>query len=315
MLGNFRDELGKVYATIGNDFPDLVVITADVSKSTRSICFKENWPDRFFSVGIAEANAVGIASGLASCGHPVIFTAYSVFATEKPFEQIRNSLCYPNMNVTIVATHGGISVGEDGATHQAIEDIAIMRALPNMKVIVAADPGEVKAAIYEAVRTPGPVYVRLGRSVGETLHPSPDEVSLSLGKAEILRDGKDVTLIGTGIMVTRCLAAAEALSLDGVDVGVINLRSIKPIDREAIISAAKRTGAIVTAEDHNRYGGIFGAVSEVLALECPVPVEYVAIEDTFGESGKGDLLLDKYGLNVNAIREKAIKVIARKESL
>ena len=166
MQGNFRDELGKAFIAAGEQFPDLVVVTADVSKSTRSIEFKKRWPERFFSVGIAEADAVSIAAGISSFNHPVIWTAYGVFATEKPFEQIRNTICYPNMNVKIIATHGGISVGEDGATHQAIEDIAIMRSLPNMKVIVAADPGEVKAAVFEAIRTPGPVYVRLGRSVG-----------------------------------------------------------------------------------------------------------------------------------------------------
>lgn len=312
MLGNFRDELGNVFSVIGDDFPDLVVVTADVSKSTRSIRFKERWPDRFFSVGIAEANAVGIASGLASCGHPVIFTAYGVFATEKPFEQIRNSLCYPNMNVKIVATHGGISVGEDGATHQAIEDIAIMRSIPNMKVIVVADPGEIKAAVYEAMRTPGPVYVRLGRGVGGILHEDPDKVNFKLGKAEILRPGTDVTLIGAGIMVERCCDAATMLSQKGISSQVINIRSIKPIDREAILAAAKNTGAIVTAEDHNKLGGVFGAIAEVIAEECPVPMEHVALEDVFGESGKGELLLQKYGLTAEAIYDKALRVIARK---
>lgn len=312
MQGNFRDELGKAFIAAGEQFPDLVVVTADVSKSTRSIEFKKRWPERFFSVGIAEADAVSIAAGISSFNHPVIWTAYGVFATEKPFEQIRNTICYPNMNVKIIATHGGISVGEDGATHQAIEDIAIMRSLPNMKVIVAADPGEVKAAVFEAIRTPGPVYVRLGRSVGGYVHEDPDAVSVTLGQAETLRDGSDVTLVGVGIMVEQSLIAAEKLREQGVSARVINLRTVKPIDADTLVKAANETGAIVTAEDHNCFGGLFGAVAETLALTKPVPVERVALEDTFGESGKGSLLIQKYGLTADRIVEKALHVIARK---
>lgn len=312
MSGNFRDELGKAFIAAGEQFPELVVVTADVSKSTRSIEFKKRWPERFYSVGIAEADAVSIAAGIASFGHPVIWTAYGVFATEKPFEQIRNTICYPEMNVKIIATHGGISVGEDGATHQAIEDIAIMRALPNMRVIVAADPGEVKAAVFEAIRTPGPVYVRLGRSVGGYVHPNPDAVELKLGQAETLRDGTDVTLVGVGVMVEQNLIAAEKLQEKGISARVINLRTVKPIDVDTLAKAAKETGAIVTAEDHNCFGGLFGAVSEALALTVPVPVERVALEDTFGESGNGALLLEKYGLTADRIVEKAVNVLARK---
>ena len=312
MQGNFRDELGKAFIAAGEQFPDLVVVTADVSKSTRSIEFKKRWPERFFSVGIAEADAVSIAAGISSFNHPVIWTAYGVFATEKPFEQIRNTICYPNMNVKIIATHGGISVGEDGATHQAIEDIAIMRSLPNMKVIVAADPGEVKAAVFEAIRTPGPVYVRLGRSVGGYVHEDPDAVSVTLGQAETLRDGSDVTLVGVGIMVEQSLIAAEKLREQGVSARVINLRTVKPIDADTLVKAANETGAIVTAEDHNCFGGLFGAVAETLALTKPVPVERVALEDTFGESVKGSLLIQKYGLTADRIVEKALHVIARK---
>lgn len=229
MVGNFRDELGKSFIAAGEEFPSLAVVTADVSKSTRSIEFKKRWPERFFSVGIAEANAVSIAAGIASFGHPVVFTAYGVFATEKPFEQIRNTICYPNLNVKIIATHGGISVGEDGATHQAIEDIAVMRSLPNMKVIVAADPGEVKAAVFEAIRTPGPVYVRLGRSVGGCIHEVPDHVAYEIGKAERLRAGNDVTVIAAGIMVEQSLYAADLLEKQGVSAEVINVRDRKSV--------------------------------------------------------------------------------------
>ena len=312
MQGNFRDELGKTFIAAGEAYPDLVVVTADVSKSTRSIEFKKRWPQRFFSVGIAEANALSIAAGIASFERPVIFTAYGVFATEKPFEQIRNTVCYPNMNVKIIATHGGISVGEDGATHQAIEDIAIMRALPNMKVLVAADPGEVKAAVFAALNTPGPVYVRLGRSVGGYLHQDPDRVPYQIGRAETLREGTDVTLMAVGIMVEESLRAAAMLEQEGISARVVNLRTVKPLDGEAVIKAAKETGALVVSEDHNRFGGAFGAVAEALALAHPVPVEQVALEDTFGESGKGALLLQKYGLTAERICEKARTAMGRK---
>jgi len=312
MVGNFRDELGKAFVAAGEAFSDLVVVTADVSKSTRSIQFKERWPERFFSVGIAEANALSIAAGISSFQKPVIFTAYGVFATEKAFEQIRNTVCYPEMNVKIVATHGGISVGQDGATHQAIEDIAIMRAIPNMRVLVAADPGEVRAALMTAIRTPGPVYVRLGRGVGGVLHENPESVDFPLGKAEVLRDGTDVTIIGCGIMVEQGLIAAKQLETEGISARVINIRTVKPIDREAIEKAARETGAIVTAEDHNRHGGLFAAVSEAVVQTRPVPMEYVALEETFGESGAGELLLQKYGLTAEHIAEQVKKAISRK---
>lgn len=311
MVGNFRDELGKAFVKAGEMFPKLAIVTADVSKSTRSILFKEKWPERFFSVGIAEANAVGIAAGISTFEKPVIFTAYGVFATEKPFEQIRNSVCYPNNNVKIVATHGGISVGEDGATHQAIEDIAVMRSLPNMKVIVAADPGEVKSALIETVKTQGPVYLRLGREVGNTLHDDPSSVNFKIGKAEILRKGKDVTLVAVGVMVERALKAAEMLYQENIEARVINLRSIKPIDKAALLNAARETKAIITAEDHNRYGGVFGAVAETLSTLHPTPIGYVAIEDTFGESGNGERLLEKYNLTAKNIYVKAKEILKK----
>lgn len=312
MKGNFRDELGKAFIAAGETFSDLVVVTADVSKSTRSIEFKKRWPERFYSVGIAEANAVSIAAGISSFERPVIFTAYGVFATEKPFEQIRNTVCYPNMNVKIIATHGGISVGEDGATHQAIEDIAIMRSLPNMKVLVAADPGEVKAAVFEAIKTPGPVYVRLGRSEGGYIHENLEDVNFELGKAEVLKQGTDVTLMAVGIMVEQSLKAAEMLEERGVSAKVMNLRTVKPIDIIAVEASARETGAIVVSEDHNCFGGAFGAVAEAVALTYPVPIEQVALEDTFGESGNGKLLMGKYGLTAEHICEKALDVIKRK---
>ena len=312
MVGNFRDELGKAFVSAGEAFPELYVVTADVSKSTRSILFKERWPERFCSVGIAEADAVGVAAGISAFGHPVIFTAYGVFATEKPFEQIRNCVCYQNLNVKIVATHGGISVGEDGATHQAVEDIAAMRALPRMKVLVAADPGEVKAALFAAVRTPGPVYLRLGRSVGGVIHTDADDVPYAVGKAEVLLDGDDVTLAAAGVMVEQALEAARILRARGIGAAVINLRSIKPMDEELLNRYAAKTGAFVTAEDHGCYGGVYGAVCETLAARRPVPVERVALENTFGESGDGRELMRKYRLTAEEIARRAIDVIKRK---
>jgi len=311
---NFRDALGEAFVAMGDEFPQLVVVTADVSKSTRSIAFKERYPSRFLSVGIAEADAVGIAAGISTFGGPVIFTAYAVFATEKPFEQIRNMLCYPNLNVKIVATHGGISVGEDGVTHQAIEDIAIMRAIPNMKVLVPADPGEVKAALRTALSTSGPVYVRLGRSDAEVLHPCADDVTFPLGKAEVLRDGTDVTLVGVGLLVDLCLRAAEELQRASIDAAVINLRSVKPLDKETLVQYARTTGALVVAEDHNRIGGAGGAVAECLVANWPVPMEQVALDDCFAESGEAALLYEKYGLTVENIVAKAKQVVTRKRA-
>ncbi len=313
MEGNFRDALGEAFVRMGEEYPELAVVTADVSKSTRSIKFKEKFPERFYSVGIAEADAVGISAGLATWGSPVIFTAYSVFATEKPFEQIRNMLCYPNLNVKVVATHGGISVGQDGVTHQAIEDIAIMRAIPNMKVLVAADPGEVCAALREAVRTPGPVFLRLGRGEAEVLHEDKDAVDFRLGKAEVLRDGKDVTLAAVGLMVWESLQAAKKLEAEGIDARVVNLRSVKPLDTECVVAAARETGALVVAEDHNCFGGAGGAVAECLVKNAPVPMEHVAVKDTFAESGECSSLMKKYGLTAEDIYRAAKQAIARKD--
>ena len=312
MHESYRDALGRVFSRIGEEFPSLTVVTSDVSKSTRSINFKKNYPGRFFSVGIAEANAIGISAGISTWGAPVLFTAYSVFATEKPFEQIRNMICYPNLNVKIVATHGGVNVGEDGVTHQAIEDIAIMRALPNMKVVIAADPGEVYAAVKAAIMVDGPVYVRLGRAQTPVLHDG-DITVMTPGKAELLRKGTDVCLMAVGMMVNESLHAADILKKDGINAGVINLRWVKPLDAEMIEAQVKLTGALVVSEDHNRYGGVGGAVAEVLSLRCPAVLEQVAIDDTFAESGEGHELMRKYGLTAENIVVKARRAIQRKE--
>ena len=312
MLGNYRDALGDAFVRIGEEFKDLVVVTADVSKSTQSIRFKERYPDRFFSVGIAEQNAVGTAAGIATFGIPVIFTAYAMFATEKPFEQIRNMIAYPRLNVKIVATHGGINVGEDGVTHQAIEDIAIMRAIPGMTVVVVADPGEVTPALRAVVRHPGPVYLRLPRAASEIIHPDGSRVDFPIGKAETLREGTDVALLGVGMMVSECLRAAESLARDGIQARVINIRTVKPLDEETVVAAARETGAIVTAEDHNCHGGLGGAVAEMLVARHPVPMEQVALRDTFARSGEGRLLMEKYCLTSQEIYTRAFVALKRK---
>ncbi len=312
MKVNYREALGDAFVSLGEEFKELMIVTADVSKSTRSIDFKKRFPDRFLSVGIAEANAVGMSAGIASFGIPVIFTAYAVFATEKPFEQIRNMVVYPGMNVTIVATHGGINVGQDGVTHQAVEDIALMRAIPTMIVLTVADPGELKAALRAAVAYKGPVYVRIPRAPYEVIHTDAASVNYEIGKSEVLREGLDLTIIATGMQVWDSLQAAERLAKEGVDARVINIRSVKPLDRETIITAARETGAIVTAEDHNRYGGMGGAVAELLVETVPTPMEQVALNDTFAESGDAYELLAKYEMDEDAIYKKALKVLARK---
>lgn len=312
MRWNYRDALGEAFVKMGEEFDDLAIVTADVSKSTRSILFKERFPERFYSVGIAEQNAVGIAAGISTFNVPVIFTAYAVFATEKPFEQIRNMLAYPQLNVKVVATHGGINVGEDGVTHQAIEDIAIMRAIPGMKVVVVADPGEVMAALRAVVKTPGPVYLRLARPETEMIHEDQYKVEFEIGKAEVLQDGTDVSLLSVGMMVWESIKAAKMLAEEGISARVINIRTVKPIDVDTIVKAALETGAIVTAEDHNCFGGLGGAVAEVLVKTVPIPMEMVALENTFAESGNCNALLEKYNLTAQDIYKKAKAVIVRK---
>jgi len=311
LLGNYRDALGKAFVQIGQEFQDVVIVTADVSKSTQSIRFKELFPERFFSVGIAEQNAVGVAAGLATFGIPVIYTAYAMFATAKPFEQVRNMVAYPRLNVKIVATHGGVNVGEDGVTHQAIEDIAIMRSIPGMTVMAVADPGEVAAALRAALRHEGPVYLRLPRAAGEIIHQDESRVTFTVGKAETLREGKDVTLIGVGLLVSECLKAAETLAAEGIQARVLNARTVKPLDEEALLAAAHETGGIVTAEDHNCMGGLGGAVAEFLVRRHPAPMEQVALMDVFGRSGEARLLMKKFGLTAFDICRKARTVMQR----
>ena len=305
-----RESYGKALAQYGKEF-DIVVLDADLSKSTKTETFKKEFPDRFINMGIAEQNMMSTAAGLASCGKIVFASSFAMFAAGRAFEQIRNSICYPNLNVKIGATHAGISVGEDGATHQCIEDIGIMRTIPNMVVINPADDVEARAAVKAAILHNGPVYLRFGRLATSVLYDE-DTYKFELGKGVLLKDGTDVTIIATGLMVEKALEAKEILEKDGINARVIDIHTIKPIDREIIVKAAKETGAIVTCEEHNVIGGLGSAVAEVLCEECPVPMERVGVKDIFGKSGVPAQLLKEYGLTAEDIANSAKKIVAKK---
>ena len=304
-----RAAYGEALAEYGSD-ERIIVLDADLSKSTMTAKFKEVYPERFFNTGIAEANMISSAAGIATCGKIVFASSFAIFAAVRAAEQIRNSVCYPRLNVKIAATHAGISVGEDGATHQAIEDIAVMRALPNLTVIQPCDGRETKQAVKAIIDYDGPVYLRLGRLPVEDIYDNSYE--FTWGKGVQLKDGCDVTIIATGLMVGSALEAYEILKAQGILARVINLHTIKPIDREIIIKAAKETGAIVTAEEHTIIGGLGSAVCEVLSEEYPVPVKRIGIEDKFGKSGKPNELLKLYGLTPEDIVIKAKNVMTLK---
>jgi len=300
-----REAYGKTLAKIGLENENIVVLDADLSKSTKTADFKKVAEDRFINMGIAEGNMMSVAAGLATCGKIPFASTFAIFAAGRAFEQIRNSICYPKLNVKICATHAGITVGEDGASHQAIEDLALMRSIPNMVVISPSDNIETAAAIEAIAKYNGPCYVRLGRLGVQTINDNPD-YKFELGKAVTLREGKDATIIATGIMVDAALEAYNILAEEGIKVKVLNIHTIKPIDEEAITTAARKTGLIVTAEEHNIIGGLGSAVAEVVCSNHPVPVMRVGIKDTFGESGKPEELLKAYGLTADEI-VKAVK--------
>ncbi len=300
-----REAYGKALAKLGLENENIVVLDADLSKSTKTADFKKVAPERFINMGIAEGNMMSVAAGLASCGKIPFASTFAIFAAGRAFEQIRNSICYPKLNVKICATHAGLTVGEDGASHQAIEDLALMRSIPNMVVISPSDDVETEAAIKAITEYHGPCYVRLGRSGVETINNNPD-YKFEIGKAVTLREGKDATIIATGIMVDAALEAYNMLAEEGIKVKVLNIHTIKPIDEDAIIAAAKETGLIVTAEEHSILGGLGSAVAEVVTSNYPVPVMRVGVKDTFGESGKPEELLKAYGLTADEI-VKALK--------
>lgn len=305
-----RDAYGEALKELGAVNPDIVVLDADLSASTKTQVFAKAYPDRFFDTGIAEGNMMGVAAGLAAAGKIPFASTFAVFGAGRAYEQIRNSICYPKLNVKVAVTHSGLTVGEDGATHQMLEDITLMRALPNMTVVVPADAAETKAVIKWAADYHGPVYIRMGRAKCDDI--CPEDYTFTPGVSYEAVSGSDVTIIACGIMVAKAVKAAELLKEKGILARVINMSSIKPIDEKAILKAAEETGAILTCEEHTVKGGLGGAVAEVLCLHKPVPMSMIGTEDTFGESGKADDLLEKYGLTAEHIAEEAAALIARK---
>nr|WP_320027191.1 transketolase family protein [uncultured Acetobacterium sp.] len=305
-----RQAYGEYLVKLGETNENLVVLDADLSGATKTNIFKKAYPDRHFNVGIAEANLMGMSAGLATAGKVPFASTFAIFGAGRAYEIIRNSICYPKLNVKIALTHSGISVGEDGGSHQSIEDIALMRVIPNMTVLSPADAVETEKMMDAALAINGPVYIRLGRSDVPVLFD--EDYVFEVGKAGLLKSGEDVTIIATGLMVGPAMEAAELLKESGISARVLNMGSIKPIDVNAIFDAAIQTGAIVTAEEHSIMGGLGGAVAEVLGDVAPVPLERVGVKDLFGQSGKVAPLMEKYGLTANDIVEAAKKAITRK---
>jgi transketolase len=304
MISN-REAYGDTLVAIGETNPHVVVLEADLGKSTQTIRFRKRFPERHLEMGIAEANMMGYAAGLAATGKIPFASTFCVFASMRAIESIRNSIAYPQLNVKIVATNAGIEIGPDGATHQAIEDIAITRAIPNLTVLAPSDPTVTINAIKAAVEWEGPMYIRLGRLATPKLYQ--DDLGFEIGKAILSRQGTDVTIVAIGNMVCRALTAAEQLAAQGISARVLDMHTVKPIDVEALVDAAEQTGCVVTAEDHNILGGLGGAVSEILGTLCPVPVIRVGIDDCFAESGEADELLEKYGLTSERIVAAAVE--------
>lgn len=305
-----RDAYGKALVELGKINKDIVVLDADLSKSTKTEKFSKEFPDRFFNIGIAEQNLIGCAAGFAACGKIPFASSFAVFATGRAYDQIRNSIGYTNLNVKIAASHAGLTVGEDGGSHQMLEDIALMRAVPGMTVLVPADGEETRQAIFKAAEYKGPVYIRLGRPKVPAIFDT--NYQFEIGKAVVVREGSDVSLMATGIMVGEALKAAQELETLGISAGVVNISTIKPIDVDTITMQARKTGAVVTCEEHNMFGGLGSAVAEVLVENYPAPMKRVAVNDVFGQSGKPAELLDKYGLTAKEIIKAAQEVIAKK---
>ncbi|MHB0997997.1 MAG: transketolase family protein [Armatimonadota bacterium] len=306
-----RDAYGDELVELGKENPNIVVLDADLSKSTKTNVFKKSFPGRHFNFGIAEANMMVTAAGLSTCGKIPFASTFAVFASGRAWEPIRASICYPKLNVKIVATHGGITVGEDGATHQANEDISIMRSLPNMTVIVPADGVETKKAVRAIAEYNGPVYMRLGRSGVPVIFD--EDYDFQIGKAVVMKEGTDVTLFACGIMTAAALEAAETLAAEGISAEVVNIATIKPLDTETIIASAKKTGCAVSAEEHSIIGGLGSAIAETLIDACPIFMERVGVMDTFGESGVPGKLLEKYGMTAKDIVSSAKLAIKHKQ--
>lgn len=303
-----RESYGNALVELGKEKEDLVVLDADLAAATKTGIFKKAFPERHIDCGIAEANMAGIAAGMSTCGYVPFISTFAMFAAGRSFEQVRNSIGYPHLNVKIGATHAGISVGEDGATHQCNEDLALMREIPGMVVINPSDDIEAKAAVRAAYEHAGPVYLRFGRLAVPVINDRPD-YHFEIGKGVVLKEGTDVTIFATGLCVSSALEAAEKLKEDGIDAEIVNIHTIKPIDRELVIASAKKTGKVVTAEEHSVIGGLGSAVAEVLSEEAPTKLLRIGVGDVFGESGPAKELVAKYGLDGTGIYEKVKKFV------
>ena len=305
-----RDAYGKALVELGEKNPNVLVLDADLAAATKTGAFKKAFPERFFDTGIAESNMMGVAAGLATTGYTVFASSFAMFSAGRAFEQVRNTIGYPHLNVKIGATHAGISVGEDGASHQCCEDIALMRSIPGMVIINPADDVEARAAVLAAAELDGPVYMRFGRLAVPRIFD--EDYKFEIGKAVTLKEGTDVTIIATGLMVNEAIEAAKELEAEGISVELINMHTIKPLDKAAVVAAAKKTGCIVTAEEHNVIGGLGDAVCDAVCSEYPVPVVKVGVEDTFGKSGPAVDLLHIFGLDAANIVSKAKLAISKK---
>ena len=295
-----RESYGNALKELGAEFPDLVVLDADLAEATKTGTFKKAYPDRHIDCGIAECNMMGIAAGLSLVGKIPFVSSFAMFAAGRAFEQVRNSIGYPHLNVKIGATHAGITVGEDGASHQCNEDIALMRTIPGMVVMCPADDIEAKAAVRAALEHEGPVYIRFGRAAVPVINDNPD-YKFEIGKGTILREGTDVTIVATGICVDSALGAAEKLAAEGISAEVVSICTIKPLDEDLIVSSAKKTGKVVTVEEHSVIGGLGSAVCDCLSAKFPTPVKKVGMQDVFGESGSAAALVQKYGLDAEGV--------------
>ena len=305
-----RESFGKAIAELADQYPDVVVLDADLAAATKTGIFKKAHPERFIDCGIAECNMIGIAAGLAACGKIPFAASFAMFSAGRAFEQVRNSVGYPHLNVKIVGSHAGISVGEDGATHQCCEDIGLMRTIPGMVILNPADHYEMLAAVKAAIEYQGPVYLRLGRLAVESVNNN-DDYKFEIGKGITLRDGSDITVIATGLLVGEVVKAADALKAEGISVRVIDMHTIKPLDKELVLKAAKETGKIITAEEHNVIGGLGDAVASVLAEELPTPLVKIGVNDEFGYSGPVAELLKEFGLCASHIQEVVKKTLGK----
>jgi transketolase len=308
-----RAAYGKAITTLGSMYPDLLVLDADLSGATMTKGFSKEYPDRFFNMGIAEANMTGVAAGLASCGKKPFVNSFAIFTSGRAWEQVRNSIAYPQLNVKVIGSHGGLSVGEDGATHQCNEDYSLMRTLPGMTVLSPCDGNEMRHAVKALLEFDGPAYMRLGRLAVETVTDSIDGYKFEIGKGCTLRNGEDVTIIATGLMVQMALKAAEALSAEGISARVVDMHTIKPLDEELVLKCAVETGCIVTSEEHNIINGLGAAVCEYLSGTAPTPVVRHGVNDVFGRSGKAELVMEAYGLTPEGIISSVKKALELKK--